>query len=186
MAATHQSANLHERAMELYEEGKRNQAEQLFSKAIERNQTSELWNDWTAVRARLGQTGGYGEGIPARVASESVGCPSSCKLGSIIALTQKSCRSRVVSEEGSRRCKGTTGDRVANSHRQMCRGPESGSGKGSAGRTPAQGGELRNPTEQTKKEFPSRGVEPGSRYEHWFAAVFGQRVAAAGTRLAVS
>ena len=54
MASPHLLQDLHQRAIELYAQGKLEEAAQFLSDSIAEKQTSELWNDWAAVQARLG------------------------------------------------------------------------------------------------------------------------------------
>ncbi len=55
MTAPQMQADLHQRAKELYQQGKLSEAAQLFSEAIAQSPTSELWNDWAAVQTSLGE-----------------------------------------------------------------------------------------------------------------------------------
>ena len=55
MLAPQVQSDLHQRGKELYQFGQLNEAAQLFSDAIAKRPSSELWNDWAAVQTALGQ-----------------------------------------------------------------------------------------------------------------------------------
>ena len=57
MPAPQVQSGLHQRGKELYQFGQLNEAAQLFSDAIAKTPSSELWNDWAAVQTALGQLG---------------------------------------------------------------------------------------------------------------------------------
>lgn len=195
MATTHRVAGLHERATQLYAEGNLSEAGQVLSDAIAESQTSELWNDWAAVQARMGSFQDAERGFrraltlnPADVqAAENLGALlfSRGRLEDAAALFNKT----LEAADGAHRAElqaiiekcGAVDSQKTEALSTRLDQPNI-----AVTRAIKENGALRNTSLGTKSKPADPHIEPTASYEDWFVAVFRQRVPAPGVRLATS
>jgi tetratricopeptide (TPR) repeat protein len=195
MATPQGVAGLHERATDLYALGHLKEAGQLLSEAIAEKPTSELWNDWAAVQARLGQFLDAERGFRYALRLNPADAQAAENYGALLFSRGR------LEEAASFLSAGLAG--ADERHRGELQAMLDKCGKAetiqiAAIASKAEEKRVAEPGPAgTQENLANSGQArssdslcqaPGAQasYEDWFASVFGQRVAAPGVRLATS
>jgi tetratricopeptide (TPR) repeat protein len=182
MATIQRPLNLHARATELYAQGKLAEAAQALSEAIGENETSEIWNDWAAVQARMGQFVDSERGFRRALEMNSKDKQAVENLGALLYSRKRWAEAKsllmeaLVTTEETRRTELQAMIQKCEEEREseVGRRAESEIKRIEVGQRVTLAGSRRE------------GIDAEESYENWFASVFGKRVAAPGVRLACS
>jgi tetratricopeptide (TPR) repeat protein len=203
MASPHLLQDLHQRAIELYAQGKLEEAAQFLSDSIAEKQTSELWNDWAAVQARLGNFLDSERGFRCALRLNEGNAQAAENLGALLfsqrrfpeagvwlrrALELDGCSNHAALEEMFSQC--------GEAHQEELREfSQTSSSDGETRDIHKLGHQEEQSTHSpndshAKFALSSQGAatvaNTAASYEDWFETVFGQRVATPGVRLATS
>jgi tetratricopeptide (TPR) repeat protein len=195
MATTHRMADLHERATQLYAQGQLKEAGQLLSEAIAENQTSELWNDWAAVQARLGQFLDAERGFRFALRLNPADAQAAENLGTLLFSRRRMAEAEIYLKQGLAAAEGehrgelqAVIEKCAES--ELSPMAESAAGVESAQAVVCTSVAIKGSAPEGTAKYPSasevRKIAEGGSYEDWFASIFEQRVPTPGVRLATS